>query len=602
MRWFTRARIRNSAVVLVGLVGALGSVPLQSAGASSGATELVSISTAGQQGNDISGRFAGPAISGDGQAVAFDSIATTLVPNDTNLDADVFVHDRSTNVTERVSVSSSGGQANDFSSRPAVDADGDHVVFDSGATNLVPGDTNSGLDVFLRDRSTDTTELVSVSSDEVKGNQGSNSPSISDDGNLIAFVSTASNLVPDDANGTNDVFVRDLVAGTTERASVTSSGVEGNSSSTAVGISPDGRWVAFSSFASNLVPNDTNDAFDVFLHDRQTGETELVSVSGDEVQGDAQSVSPTVSNDGDVAFWSNATNLVPDDTNDRSDIFVRDRTAGSTERVSVSSDEVQSDGNSPEPGVRGFTASSPDITPDGRFVAFFSSATNLVPDDTNTCPLFFEDPPGACPDAFVRDRVAGTTVRVNVAGDGTQTNDRTADPAISNDGLVVAFFSAAANLVPNDTNTCPLFTAFPGNCPDIFVHDEAGGGGGGDEADLSVTKKDAPDPVHVKGRLTYTITVTNNGPAAATNVILTDDLPATGRFLSATSVAGTCAIQAGDVVCALGTIGSGSSAEVTIRVRPGKVGTITNTATVDGAETDPVPGNNTDVETTRVVI
>jgi uncharacterized repeat protein (TIGR01451 family) len=562
----------------------------------------VSVSTAGVQGNDISGRFAGPAISGDGQVVAFDSIATTLVPNDTNLEADVFAHERASGVTERLSVSTAGAQANDSASRPAVDLDGDHVVFDSGATNLVSGDTNQALDVFLRDRAADTTQLVSVSSDEIQGNSASNSPSISDDGNLVAFVSTATNLVPNDTNNTNDIFVRDLAAGTTERVSVSTAGVEGNSSSTAVGISPNGRFVAFSSFASNLVSNDTNGAFDTFLHDRETGETQLVSVSSDEVQGDAQSVSPTVSDDGKVAFWSSATNLVPNDTNGRDDIFVRDTAAGTTDRVSVSSDEVESDGNSPEPGVRGFTASSPDITPDGRFVAFFSSATNLVLDDTNTCPLFFEDPPGACPDAFVRDLVAGTTTRVNVASDGTQANDRTADPVISNDGLVVAFFSAAGNLVPNDTNTCPLFASFPGNCPDIFVHDETGGGGGGSgTADLAVTQKDAPDPVHAKARLTYTITVTNNGPDAGTNVTLTDDLPATVRFLTATTPAGTCTLQSGDVVCELGTLASGGTDVVTVRVRPRKVSTIRNTVTVSAAETDPVAANNTDVESTMVV-
>jgi hypothetical protein len=172
-----------------------------------------------------------------------------------------------------------------------------------------------------------------------------------------------------------------------------------------------------------------------------------------------------------VAFYSDATNLVADDTNARTDIFVRDRSLGTTERVSVSSEEQQADGSSPEPGVRGFIATGPDITPDGRYVAFFSSATNLVPGDTNTCPLFFPNP-GTCPDAFVRDRLAGTTTRVSLFPDGSQSNERNSDPAISDDGLVVAFWSAEA-LVPDDTNVCPLFSEFPGNCPDIFVRDQA---------------------------------------------------------------------------------------------------------------------------------
>jgi hypothetical protein len=455
---------------MVGVI-ALGTSLAQSAGAvSSTLTERVSVSTAGQQGNDISGRFAGPAISGDGGVVAFDSIATTLVPDDTNNEADVFVHDRATNTTERVSVSSRGRQGNEFSSRPALDGTGNAVAFDSAATNLAGSDANgTQLDVFVHNRTTHKTKRVSVSSDEVQGNGGSHSPSVSANGRFVAFTSTASNLVPDDTS-TDDIFVRDLAAGTTERVSESSTGEPGNSSSTLASISANGRWVVFNSFATNLVPEDTNGHFDVFIHDRTTGLTELVSVSSDETQGNAPSTRPTVSRNGQlVAFLSGATNLVPGDTNDRDDIFVRDRTLGTTERASINSREEQADGNSQEPGVRGFTASSPDITADGRYVAFFSSATNLVPGDTNTCPLFFEDP-GTCPDAFVRDRLTGTTTRVSLFADGSQSNERNSDPVISDDGLVVAFWSAAA-LVPEDTNTCPLFSSFPGNCPDIFVRD-----------------------------------------------------------------------------------------------------------------------------------
>jgi archaellum component FlaF (FlaF/FlaG flagellin family) len=460
-------------VVISGLVGviALGTSLFHSAGATSLAvTERVSISTDGQQGNDISGRFEGPAISADGLVVAFDSIANTLVPGDTNGDADVFVRDRTTDTTERVSVGSNGAQANDVSTRPGLDGTGRLVVFDSSASNLVRGDTNGLMDVFLHDRTTDRTDRISVSSKEVEGAGSSHSPSISANGRFVSFVSTASNLVRNDTNNAEDIFVRNLVAGTTERVSVSSDGVEGNSSTTASSVSANGRWVAFSSFASNLVPGDTNGQFDVFIHDRQTGQTELVSVSSDEAQGDFASTTPTVSGNGRlVAFYSDATNLVPGDTNDRRDVFVRDRASGTTERVSVSSDEQQADGNSQDPAVRGFTASGPDITRDGRYVAFFSSATNLVPHDTNTCPPVFEDP-GRCPDVFVRDRVAGTTVRVSLATDGSQAIERSSDPVISDSGLIVAFWSAA-NLVPEDTNTCPGFIDFPGNCPDIFVRD-----------------------------------------------------------------------------------------------------------------------------------
>jgi Tol biopolymer transport system component len=346
------------------------------------------------------------------------------------------------------------------------------VVFDSSARNLVRFDTNRALDVFLRNRITDTTERVSVSSDEEQGDAGSHSPSISADGRFVSFVSTASNLVPDDTNGAEDIFVRDLVAGTTERVSLASDGGEANSSTTSASLSAGGRWVAFSSFASNLVSNDANGFFDVFIHDRVTGLTEMVSVSSAGRQGDAPSTTPSVSGDGQVvAFWSDASNLVRRDTNDRRDVFVRDRATGRTQRVSISSVEEQADGNSQDPAVRGFTASGPDITPDGRFVAFYSSATNLVPGDTNTCEFVFQSP-GRCPDVFVRDRLLGTTTRWSVAGDGTQADDRSADPKISDDGGAVAFFSIATNLVPGDTNTCPLIFNDPGQCPDIFVHEE----------------------------------------------------------------------------------------------------------------------------------
>jgi Tol biopolymer transport system component len=331
-------------------------------------TEIASIRTDGTQGNDISGRFAGPAISGNGRVVAFDSVATNLVAGDTNRDDDVFVRDRDAGTTERVSISTAGAQGNDTSGRPSVDGDGNLVAFDSNASNLVAGDTNRQMDVFVRDRAAGTTTRVDVSSDEAQGDGTSHSPSISDDGRYVAFISTSA-LVAEDTNGTDDAYVRDLVAGTTELVSTSSDGVVGNSSSTFVGISGDGRWVAFSSFANNLVDGDTNDAFDTFIHDRVTGTTQLVSQSTGGVIGDAQSTSPSVSGDGRfVAFWSDADNLVTGDTNGRSDGFVRDVVAGTTERFSVGDHGQEGDGNTPEPGVRGFTASGPDITPDGRYV------------------------------------------------------------------------------------------------------------------------------------------------------------------------------------------------------------------------------------------
>jgi Tol biopolymer transport system component len=468
-------------------------------------TEMVSISSSGTQGNDISGRFSGPAISADGLVVAFDSQATNLVPSDTNLKVDVFVHDRTTNITDRVSVTSAGVQGNGTSTRPGIDGTGNLIVFDSSSTDLVPGDTNSLLDVFLHNRTTHTTERISVSSDEVQGNSGSNTPSITPDGRYVCFISLASNLVPGDTNGCEDVFVRDLLLGTTTRVSLGDQGQQGNSSTTYGAISANGRWVAFSSFANNFIPGDTNDAFDTFVRDLQTGTTQRVSVDSNEQQANAPSVGPSVSDDGVVVFYSDATNLVPGDTNDWSDIFARDVAAGTTERISVSSNEEQSNGSSPEPGVRGFIASVPQISPDGRYVAFFSAAANLVPDDTNTCTGFVS--PGRCPDVFVRDRVAGTTVRVSVASDGTQANDRCSDPSMTPDGQGFAFFSAAGNLVVGDANACqPIF---PISCPDIFVHQTRGETGVASDALASTALSLIAKPNPSRGAIQFALAGAN---------------------------------------------------------------------------------------------
>jgi Tol biopolymer transport system component len=278
------------------------------------------------------------------------------------------------------------------------------------------------------------------------------------------------------------VFVRDRQTGTTERVSVGKNKTQANRFSSPPSISTDGRFVAFASFASNLVPGDTNDATDVFVRDRQAGTTERVSVSSSGAQNNdpaASSNSPDISADGRfVVFASDAVNLVAGDTNGVRDVFVRDRQAGTTERVSVAADGTQGDRPSPSDGIRGGTRFGPAISADGRLVVFDSSATNLVPDDTNTCSqqgAYVYSTPGTCPDVFVHDRQTGTTERVSVDSAGAQANDASTDPAISADGSVVALFSAASNLVLNDTNGCvfPAVAFSNGHCPDIFVH--AGG-------------------------------------------------------------------------------------------------------------------------------
>jgi Tol biopolymer transport system component len=334
-------------------------------------TERVSVSSGGTQGN---GNSYNPSISVDGRYVAFNSKASNLVGGDTNGNWDIFVHDRVTDSTERVSVSSDGTQGNGNSYNPSISVDGRYMAFESLASNLVSGDTNGASDIFVHDRVANSTERVSVSSDGTQGNGYSCYPSISADGTDVAFASDASNLVSGDINGNWDIFVRDQVTDSTERVSVSSDGTQGNGYSCYPSISAGGTYVAFMSEASNLVSGDTNGASDVFVHDRVTSSTERASVSSDGTQGNRSSYSSSISADGTyVAFASEASNLVSGDTNGASDVCVHDRATGSTERASVSSDEMQGNGHSKWPS----------ISADGRYVAFESLASNLVNGDTN---------------------------------------------------------------------------------------------------------------------------------------------------------------------------------------------------------------------------
>ena len=232
----------------------------------------VSVDSAGNQGNQGPGYLSYASISPDGRFVAFESPASNLVPGDTNSSLDIFVRDTLTNTTTRVSVDSAGNQGLGHSASPSISADGRFVAFYSDATNLVPGDTNNAKDIFVRDTLTNTTSRVSVDSAGNQANEDSENGSISADGRFVAFDSFATNLVPgDNTNNANDIFVRDTLTNTTTRVSVDSAGNQGNSGSYSASISADGRRVAFDSYSSNLVPGDTNNTLDLFVSD--TGNT-----------------------------------------------------------------------------------------------------------------------------------------------------------------------------------------------------------------------------------------------------------------------------------------------------------------------------------------
>ncbi|MBI4769591.1 MAG: hypothetical protein HY784_04045 [Chloroflexi bacterium] len=367
-----------------------------------------------------------------GRFVAFFSAADNLVSHDTNHTGDVFVHDRKSGQTLRASVGYDGQQGNGASDSAAISANGRFVAFRSAANNLVSDDTNRVNDIFVRGLLAGTAVRVSVASDGSQGNGTSGSTSISASGRIIAFNSDADNLIPDDTNRTTDAFVRDILTGATTRISVASDGAPGNGVSNSPVISASGRYVAFRSSASNLVAGDSNGLPDIFVHDRETGETTRVSVASDGTQGNGIADLPVISASGRyVAFRSEASNLVPGDTNRWSDIFVHDRETGETTRVSIASDGAQGDG----------PCGRPAITAIGIYVAFASAATNLVSGDTN-----------ASYDVFVHNRETGETTRVSVASDGTQGNADSEEPALSAWGQYVAFESFASHLVNGDTN------------------------------------------------------------------------------------------------------------------------------------------------------
>ena len=392
--------------------------------------ERVSISSVGIQANGDSEE---PSISSDGLIVAFISEATNLVPGDTNGAQDVFAHDLDTAITERVSVASAGTQGDDEAFTLSLSSNGSFVAFGSFATNLVGGDTNDLIDVFVHDRDSGTTERVSIATAGTQANDESFSPAISSTGRFVAFRSDATNLVANDTNNSSDIFVRDRTLGVTQRVSVDSDGDQANGDSILPAISADGRFVAFSSEASNLVAGDTNNQADIFVHDRENDTTVLIVGPAEFSTGSGIIiVAPSISPDGDfVGFRSSADDLVPGDTNNSFDTFLIDRGSAIAERSSVSTSEVE--GNS--------DSSRPAISSNNRFVVFSSIATNLVSGDTNG----FED-------VFVRDRDAGRTRRASLTFDGSEGDNRSFSAVISGDGQFVAFTSLAENLVANDTN------------------------------------------------------------------------------------------------------------------------------------------------------
>jgi Tol biopolymer transport system component len=392
------------------------------------ATTMVSVDSAGLDANGPSQDADG---SMNGRIVVFESQADDLVPNDTNLVQDIFARDLITGVTTRVSVTSLGKEADAPSFDPAVSTDGRWVAFSSDAT-LDPIDTNGFRDVYLHDRASGQTRLVSLSTGGAVGNGDSNHPRVSPFP-LVVFDSQATNFVPADANGPlSDVFVRNVPAGQTRLLSRSTGGVQGNDASTYPDIGPAGNTIAYQSRATNLVAADINNAEDVFVFLPGSGQTRLVSLSNVPMQGNGPSGRPEVDGGGTrVVYHSDASNLVAGDANGHADVFMRDFAAGTTVVLSVLA------GNGP--------ATNPSITNNGNWVLYESTATNLVAGDTN-----------AAQDIFASLIGGGFLARVSVNSGGGQANGPSSAPAASENpaGQPIANFdSEASNLDALDLNT-----------------------------------------------------------------------------------------------------------------------------------------------------
>ncbi len=350
---------------------------------------------------------------------------------------------------ERISVTDDEQQATGGSFAPVVSADGSVIAFRSSAANLVAGDTNDLPDVFVRDLAAGTTVLASLRPDGQPAGDFSKRPSISDDGRLVAFEAKHPN------SSVLVTALRDRALGTTEYLVPNTS--SGNPSAPLIArlqgaVSADGSSIAFvtrdslqNAFPASIRPinDDSNLTFDVFVYDHATQPTpaiERVSRSTPSQELDADSRSPSISGDGSMVAFESFSELVPGDDNNAPDVVARDRLTNTLELISIALDATSGNGPSFAPSISG----------EGRFIAFRSAASDLVAGDTNSRH-----------DVFVRDRTAGTTVRVSVATGGDQADGHSMDPSISSDGRFVAFRSTATNLVAGDTN----------GRSDIFVHD-----------------------------------------------------------------------------------------------------------------------------------
>lgn len=385
-----------------------------------------------ESGDQADGHHQSPSISADGRFIAFSSLASDLVPGDVNGWRDVFVKDTLTGSIERISLPNAGGQANGPSYAPSISADGNQIAFQSWAGNLVQNDRNEAADIFVFDRRTQSTRRVSVNLDGEEANSNSHVPAISGDGRFVAFESPATNLVAGDTNAAADIFVVDLATGLIQLESLSSDHTLSDRDSYQPSLSHDGRFLVFTSAARTFFADDRDGDLDVFLRDRHRGTTQRISQDRSGTPGNSESHSPWVSGDGStVAFVSNANNLFPTDSGATPDIFVADVATGRITQVTH--------GNGP--------SRRPSLTADGSQVWFVSHASDLITGDDNEGP-----------DLFLFDLELQYVQRYGQIADGSE-NHFELDPVISADGSTLAFASYGDRLVNDDSNqTADIFS------------------------------------------------------------------------------------------------------------------------------------------------
>jgi Tol biopolymer transport system component len=457
-------------------------------------------------GADPDARSIDPKTSADGQFVVFASDATNLVPGDANAEKDIFVRDNAAGTTELISESINGGSANGVSGQPDISDDGRYVVYWSFADDLVPGDSNGGSDVFWHDRQTGATERVSVDSAGNQVDQGSLGGSVSNDGRYIAFYTAASIDPADTNNGSHDVYRHDRLTGDTQLISKSSAGSAAGSSFVPV-ITDGGGEVVFHSSATNLVANDTNGKSDVYVYVELEFIDLILSPSfggnGHSYVGDATGGGLS----GDVVFTSSADNLVPGDTNGVADVF-----HWQINQLSATIDRI-SDGDAP--------SGAPTINAAGTQIAYESEATNLQepgasPADTNGVSDIY---------LWTFHPVTPTTqlmsqTRLEELPDGASFR-----PSISADGTAVAYQTTAANLGFTDTNGAEDIVIRPTLDPQIDT--VTGTLTAGQTSTLSLTGRFTPQAIASLGGNGVTSATVDSASFGAVDLTVTLDPAAT---------------------------------------------------------------------------